>query len=157
MGHENLLVTLVETARYPLINGLSDLLTQAQTSFENILAFWRLLNSLEEECLERLERVLVHELNYIELDEQEVQHGALSGNDTVNFSELVDFLFLNDSLGLLALNFVRGLLGLFKTFDKRDVLQNRVGIGIRKILEQFALEFGESDLELVLLCCKLFL
>jgi hypothetical protein len=106
LGHEDLLVTLVETARNPLVNGLSDLLTQAQTSFENILAFWRLLNSLEEECLERLERVLVHELNYIELDEQEVQHGALSGNDTVYFSELVDFLFFNDSLGLLALNFV---------------------------------------------------
>lgn len=51
---ENLLMTLKETSRDPLINGHADLLTKCKHSALFLFEYFGLLNGLEEESGERL-------------------------------------------------------------------------------------------------------
>ena len=85
---------------------------------------------MDGECGERFKRVLIHVVNNAELDEQEIEHSSLSGNSSVDFSQLInlDLSFLCD--GLLLLNLCGSLLGDLKGLNKSSVLEDGSGIGV---------------------------
>ena len=58
-------------------------LSNAHVNFFTLLC---LLDSLEEEVLERFKGVLVHMVDNPELDKQEVEHGSLGSYWTIGFS-----------------------------------------------------------------------
>jgi hypothetical protein len=99
-------MALEETTRHPLVNGETDHLNESRHTYFKIFRVLSLLNSIEEELLEGLKRVEVHEVNNPELDEQEVEHGTLSGDRTIRLSRFVNLLFcdLGEFLFLLDLN-----------------------------------------------------
>lgn len=85
------------------------------------------------------------------LDKQEVKHGALCSNATVDFTHHVDVFFGLDSLHLLLLDLQRSLLSDFKGLNKSLVLQDSVGVSVGQVLEQVRFELSELNLESVLL------
>jgi len=99
---EDLLMALEETAGDPLVDCDSDHQNKKRDSLFNVLLLLSLVDSLEEEVLEGLERVLVHVVNDPKLDEEEVEHGTLGGDLTVSLSGDVNlFLGLLGNLLLL--------------------------------------------------------
>mmetsp|Transcript_20735 Transcript_20735/g.31878 ORF Transcript_20735/g.31878 Transcript_20735/m.31878 type:complete len:312 (-) Transcript_20735:10389-11324(-) len=148
---------LEESTGNPLVDGHTNHLSEGQYAplfvFVELLG---LLNGLEEEGGERLQRVLVHVVHDAELDQQEVQHGTFGSDAAVHFSQGVnhDLSFLGDLL--LLLDFGRGLLSHLEGLDQGFVLQDGGGVGIGQVLEQIRLKLGKSDLELVLLVHELF-
>jgi len=95
-------------------------------------------------------------INDAQLDEQEIEHGSLSSNWSVDFSQLVNgyFSFLSD--GLLLLDLIRGLLSDLKGLNKSSILENSGWISVRKLLQETRFETSKSNLELVLLVHQLF-
>lgn len=79
-------MALEETTRDPLVDRDSDHLDQVWNTDLKIFRLLSLINSLEEEVLEGLERVLVHVINDAELNEQEVKHSSFCGNRSVGLS-----------------------------------------------------------------------
>lgn len=75
-----------ETTGDPLVDDNTDHEDQKLYSLISLFLFFCLLDSLEEEVLERFERVLVHVVDNPKLDQQEVEHGALSSDWTIGFS-----------------------------------------------------------------------
>jgi len=75
-----------KTTRDPLVDDHSDHENKSGNANIELLRIFSLLNGLEEEGLEGLERVLVHVIDDIELDEQEVEHGTLGSDGTVSLS-----------------------------------------------------------------------
>jgi len=73
-------------------------------------------------------------INDAQLDEQEIEHGSLSSNWSVDFSQLVNgyFSFLSD--GLLLLDLIRGLLSDLKRLNESSILKNGGWISVRKLL-----------------------
>jgi hypothetical protein len=65
-----------------------------------------------------------------ELDQQEVLHGSLSGNSSVDFSGYINLDLCLLGNGLFLLDFQRGLFGYLKRLDEREVLQNGLWISI---------------------------
>jgi len=88
-------------------------------------------NGLVEEHTEGLKRVLIHRVNNVELDEQEIEHGSFCSNRSVDLTRFSNNLSCDLGYFLLLLNFHRSLLGDFKTLDKLEVFEDggRVGIG----------------------------
>lgn len=62
-----------ETTLHPLVDSHTDVESEVNHTFLFILVGISVLNSLEEEGLEGLKRVLVHVVHVVESDEQEVQ------------------------------------------------------------------------------------
>ena len=95
-------------------------------------------------------------INDAQLDEQEIEHGSLSSNWSVDFSQLVNgyFSFLSD--GLLLLDLIRGLLSDLKGLNQSSILKNGGWISVRKLLQETRFETSKSNLELVLLVHQLF-
>ena len=83
---EDLLMAFEQTTRHPLVDGDSDHLDQVRYADFQLFCIWSLLDGLEEEGLEGLERVLIHMIDDPELDEQEVEHSTLSSHWTIRFS-----------------------------------------------------------------------
>jgi hypothetical protein len=111
LGQEDLLVAHEETTLYPSVNSHTDLLSKVNNTLLVIVVKLRVFDSLEEEGLERLERVLIHVIDNTELDEQEVKGGTFSGDTSVNLTKIVNADFSLFGLNLLALNFGRGGFG----------------------------------------------
>lgn len=86
LGEEDLLVSFEETTGDPLVDCDTDHQDKELHTLINIFLLLSLVNSLEEEVLEGLERVLVHVVDNPQLDQQEVKHGTFSGNWTIRFS-----------------------------------------------------------------------
>jgi hypothetical protein len=137
---EDLLVLFEETSGYPLVNGHSDHGSEGKHSLFVVLNELSLLNSLEEEGVERLKRVLVHMVNDLELDEQEVEHGSLSSDSSVNFSGLINLDFSICSLSLLDLDLSRGLFGGFKRFNQSVIGENSGLVGVSQVLQKTGLK-----------------
>lgn len=78
-------------------------------------------------------------VNNAELDEHEIEHGALGGNSSVDLSGKVDLLLSLDGNELLLLDLGRGLLGDLERLDEGSVLQNGVWIGIGELLQESCL------------------
>jgi len=153
---EDWLVSLEKTSGYPLVNGHSDHFSESKDSWLFFLEGFRLIDGLEEEGGEGLKRVLVHVVDDAKLNKQEVEHGTLSSDSSVDLSGEVDldFSLLCDSLGDLDL--VRCLLGDFEGLNKSEVLKNGGWIGIRQVLEKIGLKLGQGDLVLILLVDQFF-
>ncbi len=66
-----------------------------------------------------------------ELNEQEVEHSAFSGDASVDFSEEVDLDFCFFGFGLLSLDLSGGLLRYFQGFNQFFVLEDSSRISIR--------------------------
>jgi hypothetical protein len=98
-------VTLEETAGDPLVDGHSDHLSECKHTVLLIIKLLSLVNGLEEEGSEGLKGVLVHVVDDVELDKQEVKHGALSRYASVDFTHNVDRLLGLGSFELLLLDF----------------------------------------------------
>ena len=96
---------LEETTGYPLVNGHSDHLSKCKHSWLFFIELLCLLNSLEEESDEGFKRVLIHVINDTQCDKQEVKHGTLSGNSTIDFTKDVNLDFSVLGNELLSLNF----------------------------------------------------
>jgi hypothetical protein len=75
-------------------------------------------------------------VNNAELDEHEIEHGALGGYSSVDLSGKVDLLLCLDGNELLLLDLGRGLLGDLERLDKRGILQNCVWVGIGELLQE---------------------
>ena len=73
-GEEDLLMAYEEPSRYPLVNGLSNHFLKCFNSWFFLFELFCLVNSLEEEGREALQRVLVHVVDNAELNEEEVKH-----------------------------------------------------------------------------------
>ena len=113
LRQEDLLVAHKEAALDPSVNGHADVLSQVQNAFVVVWLLFSLLDSLEEESLERLERVLVHVVDNAQLDQQEVQSGTFGCDASVDLAEVVNCNFSLFSFDLLALNLSRGGFGHF--------------------------------------------
>ena len=72
-----------ETTRDPLVDSNTYHQNQQFNSNINIFLFGSLLNSIEEKVLEGFKRVLVHMVDYPELDKQEIEHGSFSSDWTI--------------------------------------------------------------------------
>lgn len=98
-------MTYKQTTRYPLVDCHSDHLSKSKHARLFIVESLSLVNSFEEESLERLERVLIHVVDDIQSEEQEVKCGTLSCYASVCLTELVDGLLGDLGFLLLTLNF----------------------------------------------------
>ena len=143
-------MTYKQTTGNPLVNSHADHLSKGKYTWLFFVESFSLINSLKEESLEGLKRVLIHMVDDVQTKEQEVKCGTFSSNTSVCLTELVDSCFSLLSFQLLALNFSRSSLSYFKRFNKRDVCQNGVGVSIRQILEQIRLKLSKSGDELIL-------
>jgi hypothetical protein len=92
-----------------------------------------------------------------ESNEQEVEHGTLSSDSSVDLSQDVDLDFSILGNDLLALDFSRSLLGDFERFNQLFVLKDSGWVSVRQVLEKVGLKFGELDHISVLLVHKFFL
>lgn len=81
---------LEQAARHPLVDGHSDHLSQGEHSRLLLLEDLSLLDGLEEEGDEGLEGVLIHVVDDAQGDQQEVEHGTLGGDSTIDLTEEVD-------------------------------------------------------------------
>jgi hypothetical protein len=154
---EDLLVLFEETSGHPLVNGHSDHGSEGKYSLLVVLNELSLLNSLKEEGVERLKRVLVHVVDDLELDEQEVKHGSLGSNSSVNLSGFVNLNFSLSGLSLLDLDLSRGLFGGFKRFNQSVVRKNSSLVCVSQILQKTGFEIIQLNLELILFVHKFFL
>lgn len=75
-------------------------------------------------------------VNNAELDEHEVEHGALSGDSPVDFSGEIDLFLSLHGNKLLLLDLGRGLFGDLERNDEFGVLQNGIWVGIRELLQE---------------------
>lgn len=136
LASENEMMSHEETSQYPLIDGHSDDFPQSEDSRLLLFESFGLVDSLEEEGGERLERVLVHVVNNAEFDEHEIEHGTLGSHSSVDLSGKVDLLLCLDGNDLLLLDLGGGLLGDLERLNERGVLQNRFWIGIGELLQE---------------------
>lgn len=150
-------MSLEKTASNPLVDGQADDFSEGKHTLLLLLKLLGLFDGLEEEGLERVQRVLVHGVDDAKLDLQEVKHGTLSSNASVDLSELVDVGLSLNCDSLLFGNTLGSLFGCFETLDELDVVQNGGHIGCDQVCEQVSLQFGNLDLEVVLLTHKFFL
>lgn len=125
-----------ETTSDPLVDVEADYLDEVKHAGIIVIVEFSSLNSLVEVHIERLEGVLVHVVYDAELNEQEVEHGTLSGYSSVDFTRLGDSLLSLLSNNLLLLDGCGSLLGDFKTLNESKVLKNGGRIGIRQVLEE---------------------
>merc|ERR1719161_1130359 len=116
-----------------------------------------LLDRLVEERHKGAERILVHMLDDTELDDEEEDHGTLSGHRAILLTGRVDehlgFLRELHLYGNLHRCFLRHL----EPLDKRDIVKDCRRVGLRELREQVVLEPREGNLELVLLAYELLL
>jgi len=133
---EDLLVLFEQTSGYPLVNGHSDHGSEGKYSLLVIFDELSLLNSLEEEGVKRLKRVLVHVVNDLQLDQQEVKHGSFRSNSSVNFSGQVNLNFCLSSLSLLDLDFSGSFLSSFKRLNQSMVGENSSLVSICQVLQK---------------------
>jgi hypothetical protein len=105
LGQEDLLVTDEETTLHPSVNSHTDLLSKVDNTLLVIVVKLCLFDSLEEESLEGLERVLVHVIHNTKLDKQKVKGGTFSSYTSVDLTKIVNGDFSLFGLDLLALNF----------------------------------------------------
>lgn len=124
-----------ETAHHPLANAVAD---GRDHDFDTGF----ILNShfgdgFAEEDVERIQRVLIHVIDHIQSDNQEIEHSAFSSNGTIDFSLFVNLDF--GVLGHFALHFdiLRSLLCDIQLLNEFFVVQNRCGIGFGKRLQEF--------------------
>ena len=150
-------MTLEESATDPLVDGHSNHLSQCKYTVFLIIKLLGLVNSLEEESSEGLKGVLVHMVDDVELDEQEVKHGALRRYASVDFTHNVDGLLGLGGFELLLLDFHGSSLGHFEGLNQGDILQDSIGVSVGEVLQQFGFELSELVLETVLTVNKLFL
>jgi hypothetical protein len=83
---EDLLMAFEESTRDPLVDCDSDHQDQVGDADFQLFCIWSLIDGLEEERCERLKRVLIHVINDPKLDQQEVEHSALSSDWPIRFS-----------------------------------------------------------------------
>lgn len=88
-------------------------------------------NGLVEEHTEGLKRVLIHRVNNVELDKQEIEHGSFCSNRSIDLTRFSNDLSCDLGDLLLLLNLSRSPFSNFKTLDKLEVFEDggRVGIG----------------------------
>jgi len=124
-------MSLEESTCNPLEYGHSNYTNQICDLFFVIFKLCAFSNSLVEEHGEGLKRVLIHRVNNVELDKQEIEHGSLCCNRSVDLTRLGNNLPCDLSYFLLLLDFHRSLFGNFKTLDKFEVFEDsgRVSIG----------------------------
>lgn len=123
-----------------MVNGHSDHGSEGKHSLFVILNKLSLLNGLEEEGVERLKRVLIHVINDLELDEQEIKHCSFGSYSSVDFSGQVNLDFSFNSLSLLDLNLSGGVLGCLKRFDQSVVGENCGLVSISQVLQKTGFE-----------------
>ena len=75
-----------ETTRNPLVDHDSDHLDEVGDANLQLLRSLCLLDSIEEEVLEGLKRVLVHVIDNPKLDQKEIEHRSLGSNRTISLS-----------------------------------------------------------------------
>jgi hypothetical protein len=98
-------VTFEQTTGYPLEDSHTNLAHKIAYFLFVIILLRGFCNSFVVEHAERLERVLVHRINNVHLDQQEIQHGSFSGNWSVDFTGFSNNLFSNFSFSLGDFNF----------------------------------------------------
>lgn len=131
---EDQLVLFKESSNNPLADGVSDLLAEViDTMFIVVL---HELDGLEEEVLEGVQGVLIHILDEIQLNDQEIEHGTFSGDHSVELSGVVNFNFGDFGLILLEGDIIGGHLGFIQLLDQFFVIQNGGGVGFRKKLQE---------------------
>lgn len=148
-------MALEETTSNPLEDGHSNVVNKIFYFFYVIIWFFTQLNSLVEELREGFKRVLIHGVNNVHFDEQEIKHGSFSSNRSVDFTRFSNNFSSNFGNSLLFLNISGSLFSYFKTFNERKVFKNSSCISIRKVLQEFFTQPGQSNFWLVLLCNKL--
>jgi hypothetical protein len=144
---ENQFVAFEESTHHPLANAVAD---SANHFFNTgFVLDSHLSDSLSEENIEGIQRVLVHMVDHIQRDDQEVQHGAFGGHRAIDFALLVNLDFgLAGNFGL-GLDFLRSLLSDIQLLNQGLVVQDRCGIGFGQGLQQFFLESVHGDLEVI--------
>lgn len=142
-----------KTSRDPLINCVSDVKNEESDS--GFIFFDCPFDGFEEELNETFKWILIHVVDDTKWDTQEIQHGALCSDRSVNFSLSVNVNFCNFSYFWLLLNLVGGDFGLFQIVDKFLIVQNRSGVGFWQLFQQRGFEFIQDDLELILLLDQL--
>lgn len=93
-----------KTTGNPLVDRDSDHLDEVGDANLQLFRSFCLLDSIEEEVLEGLKRVLVHVIDNPKLDEKEIEHGSFSSDRTISFSRFIDIFLSLFSEDLLLLN-----------------------------------------------------
>lgn len=83
-------MTHEETTLHPSVNSHTNLLSKVNHTLFIIVVKLSVFDSLEEEGLERLKRVLIHVIHNAQLDEQEVKGGTFSGDTSVDLTKVVN-------------------------------------------------------------------
>jgi hypothetical protein len=86
--------------------------------YSGLVLYKDLVDGLKEECIEGIQRILVHMVDYTETDYQEIEHSSFCGNQTINFSRGVDLYFGLLGLDTLFFDISGGLLGEVELVDK---------------------------------------
>jgi hypothetical protein len=111
-----------KTTSNPSEDSHADNLYKSLNAVVIVFKLFTFVNSLEEEYREGLKGVLVHVVDYTELDNQEVEHSAFSSNSSVDFTTLIDVSLSYLGNSLLFLDSGRSLFCDFKAFNKSKVL-----------------------------------
>lgn len=123
-----------ETTSDPSVDVHADLLYEIKYTRVIIIVLVSSSNSVEEEQVEGLKRVLVHVGNNAKFDAQEVEHSTFSRDSSVDFTRDSNSLLSLFSNDLLSLNSGGSLFSSLKTIDKSKVLKNCGWISIRQVL-----------------------
>lgn len=107
-------MTYKQTTGYPLVNSHTNHLSKCKHTGFFIVESLSLVDSLKEESLERLKRVLIHVVDDVQTKKQEVKSGTFSCDTSICLTELVDCLLSDLGFLLLALNFSRSSFGDFE-------------------------------------------
>lgn len=106
-------------------------------------------DSLSEENVERIQRILVHVIHNIKSNNEEIQHSTFSSNTSIDFSLSVDFNFSLSGILRLDFNFLRSLLSNIKLVNKLLVLQNSCRVSFGQSLKQLFLKSVHGHLEII--------
>jgi len=128
-----------KTSTNVLIKVLCEMIIQVLYS---VIWFWTLrtiINTLSKQIREPLQRVLIHRINYGQINDCKEENWSPVSNRSVNFSGLIDLFLGNLRLFHSDIDFIRSLFRLFQNFNKLIIFKNVCNLSI----------LGQSNKDLV--------